>query len=157
MKQLFSIRCLILLLSISILSCGGGGSDDDVPVNVPDNGKDPPAVTVITGTWYIGFSSPKGEGYCILTFNQNGTGKYPEYDKTNGKLEYYEESFLHTYDGGKLLFLWSDGDSETADVIVYSTDYLILKDWPDHGTNTFLPLTDEVLKQIEEMQSVVKK
>ena len=110
-------------------------------------------VTAITGNWYRHFSSWKGDGYIMITFNEDGTGRYVEYDKPfGGKLELSNESFTHVYNEGKLTFKWGENDTETAEVLIYDKDHLVFTDWPDKGTNGFSVLTDDIKKRIEDFR-----
>ena len=111
----------------------------------------------LTGDWYMHFQSSKGEGYSILSFNSEGYGKYLEYDNSSGKLDTTDEDFTYDYlSNGKLTIYWSKGGSETIEVTSYTSTELVLKAWPDKGSNKFLPLTSEVKQQIEDFKKANK-
>lgn len=112
---------MVAIVSIGFVSCGD--DDDDKKVeNVS-----------IVGTWSLNFSP---NDYCLLTFYQNGTVKYQEYD--NGKWQ-EDDTYNYTYSNGILSLTYSNGRKrETIEVISLSETKLVLKDWPDGGVNTFV-------------------
>lgn len=112
---------MVAIVSVGFLSCG---DDDD----------DEKGGTVsLVGTWSLNFGP---NDYCLLTFNQNGTVKYQEYD--DGEWE-EEDTYNYTYIDGILRLTYSNGsERETIEVISLSETKLVLKDWPDGGVNTFV-------------------
>lgn len=112
---------MVAIVSVGIVSCGG--DDDD---------KREPEVSII-GTWSLNFGK---NDYSLLTFFQNGTVKYQEYD--NGEWE-EDETYRYSFSNGILVFTYSNGsERETIEVISLSATKLVLKDWPDGGVNTFI-------------------
>lgn len=123
-KELINWMAILIVafVSVGFVSCG---SDD------PDEKKED-SVTLI-GTWSMNFGK---NDYCLLTFYQNGTVKYQEYD--NGEWE-EDETYRYTYNNGILIFLYNNGNErESIEVISLSSTKLVLKDWPDGGVNTFI-------------------
>ena len=112
----------------------------------------------MTGEWYMHFQSSKGEGYSILSFNSDGSGGYTEYDNSCGILETTSEAFYYRYYilDGKLTIDWSKGGTKNIEVTSYTSTELVLKGWPDKGSNKFLPLTSEVEQQIEDFKEANK-
>jgi len=167
MKKLYSVMMFVATMTFLLVACGGdddGGSTPKGPDPVTptpggsggDGGGNQPTVTVITGTWYLHFTNSKGEGYVILTFNQDGTGKYQEFSNEKGTYQWEsDETFKHTYKDGFLTITWSDNSTEKIEVSTYSAEHLLLKDWPDAGTNTFEPMTDAVRNKIEDLQKTI--
>ena len=88
------------------------------------------SIPSLVGTWKYTFSS----GYVLLTFNQDGTGVYREYD--HGRWEESGDPFTYTYSSDVITFI-DDGDVETARVVELTSTSLVLKDWPDGGNCTF--------------------
>ena len=124
MKQksiFFSVLAMMMvtMLSVGLASCGDDSeSDDDV---------------TLIGTWSLNFNK---DSYCLLTFYQNGTVKYQEYDHGEWK---EDEVYHYTYSKGILLITYENGqEREKIEVISLSKDKLVLKDWPDGGVNTFI-------------------
>lgn len=111
---------LTVVMSVGLLSCSG----NDGKIVEPDE-------PTLIGTWTYYFD----DGYCTLTFNQNGTGVYSEYD--NGRWEEPGETFTYTYSSGVVTFIYGD-DVETARVVGLSLTELVLKDFPDRGNCTFI-------------------
>lgn len=109
---------MVAVMSVGLLSCSGDDSDDPEP-----------PVTLV-GTWTYSLD----DGFCTLTFNQNGTGVYSEYD--NGRWEESGENFRYTYSDGVITFIYDD-DVETARVVSLTSTTLVLKDFPDRGNCTF--------------------
>ena len=109
-----------VVMSVGLLSCSG----NDGKIVEPDE-------PTLIGTWTYYFD----DGYCTLTFNQNGTGVYSEYD--NGRWEEPGETFTYTYSSGVVTFIYGD-DVETARVVGLSLTELVLKDFPDRGNCTFI-------------------
>ena len=112
---------MVAIVSVGFVSCG---DDDD----------DEKGGTVsLVGTWSLNFGT---NDYCLLTFYQNGTVKYQEYD--DGEWE-EEDTYNYTYSNGILRLTYSNGrERETIEVISLSETKLVLKDWPDVGVNTFV-------------------
>ena len=109
---------MVAIVSAGITSCG----DDDDKNEVS-----------LVGTWSLNYDT---DDYCLLTFYQNGTVKYQEYD--NGEWE-QEDIYRYTYANGILRLTYQNGNErETIEVISLSATKLVLKDWPDGGVNTFV-------------------
>ena len=166
MKRIYSVMMMLATMAFLIAACGGDdggsspkGNDPVIPGGNQGGGgenTDDPAVTAISGTWYLHFTNSKGEGYVVLTFNQDGTGKYQELSNETGAYQWTsDETFKHSYKDGFLSITWSDNSTEKIEVATYSAEYLLLKNWPDEGTNTFVPMSDEVSQKIEELQKAV--
>lgn len=107
---------MVTIVSVSFVSCGDDDDEDDI---------------TIVGTWKYDFSS----GYGLLTFNQNGTARYQEYDKGSWQID---ESATYIYSNGSLVVTGYNGERVTIEVISLTKTTLILKDWPDGGANTFV-------------------
>lgn len=87
----------------------------------------------LIGTWMLNFDEGS---YCWLTFNDNGTVRYREYD--DGEWE-EDELYQYSYINNILQFTYGNGQiRETIEVISLSNTALVLKDWPDGGVNTFI-------------------
>lgn len=109
------------IVNISFVSC----SDDE------DDKKENEVSLV--GTWSLNFGT---DDYCLLTFYQNGTVRYQEYD--DGEWE-KDDVYRYTYSNGILRITYENGEErETIEVISLSATKLVLKDWPDGGVNTFV-------------------
>ena len=112
---------MVVIMSVGFVSCS---KDDD--------GKKEDEVSLL-GTWSLKFGP---NDYCLLTFYQNGTVKYQEYDA--GEWE-EEDIYSYTYSNGILRLTNENGkERETVEVISLSATKLVLKDWPDVGVNTFV-------------------
>lgn len=112
---------MVVIVNVGFVSCGDD-DDDEKGGNVS-----------LVGTWSLNFGP---NDYCLLTFNQNGTVKYQEYD--NGEWE-EDDTYNYTYSNSILYFTYSNGKKrETIEVISLSETKLVLKDWPDGGVNTFI-------------------
>ena len=111
---------MIVVMSVGLLSCGS------------DPEPQPPSPTLI-GTWKY----TSGNGYTQLTFNQDGTVFYQEYQ--SGRWEESGEVMTYTYKNNTLSF-YSQGKTrpETASVISLTATTLVLQDWPDSGRCTFI-------------------
>lgn len=167
MKRIYSVMMMLATMTFLLVACGGGDDGGSTPKGPDpvtptpggsggDGGGNQPTVTVITGTWYLQFTNSKGEGYVILTFNHDGTGKYQEFSNEKGTYQWEsDETFKHTYKDGFLTITWSDNSTEKIEVSTYSAEHLLLKDWPDAGTNTFEPMTDAVRNKIEDLQKTI--
>lgn len=103
----------------------------------------------LSGEWYMHFTSSKGEGYSILSFN-NGYGKYLEYDNSGGKMSTTNEAFTYDYNNKVLTIKWNKGGQEVIDIYSYNTTSLDLINWPNKGDNWFNPLTDRARQEIED-------
>lgn len=113
---------MVAIVSIGFVSCGNDDDDDKKGGTVS-----------LVGTWSLNFGP---DDYCLLTFYQNGTVKYQEYD--DGQWE-EEDTYNYTYNNSILHLTYSDGrERETIEVISLSETKLVLKDWPDGGVNTFI-------------------
>lgn len=88
------------------------------------------SVPSLVGTWKYTFSS----GYVLLTFNQDGTGVYREYD--HGRWEEEGEIFTYSYSSGIITFIYGK-DVETARVAGLTSNKLVLQNWPDNGNCAF--------------------
>jgi hypothetical protein len=116
---------MVAIMSVGFMSCGGG--DDDVKKE---------SEAPLVGTWRLDFST----GYILLSFSQEGTVRYQEYDK--GEWE-SDKVYHYTYNGNYLILTYYSESrkterTETIEVISLSATELILKDWPDEGVNTFI-------------------
>lgn len=115
-KNVFKWMALLLvaIVSVCITSCNDGEEPDS-----------------IIGTWKYTIGSNE---YVLLTFRQDGTVIYREYN--NGRSE--EEEMTYTYKK-EILSFYSYGKSnpETARVIRLTPSELILQNWPDNGNCTF--------------------
>lgn len=119
------------IMMVAIVSVGFVSCDDD------DEDEKGGTVSIV-GTWSLNFgiSDYGTNDCCLLTFYQNGTVKYQEYD--NGEWE-KEDTYNYTYSNGILCFIYSNGEErETIEVISLTETKLVLKDWPDGGVNTFI-------------------
>ena len=113
---------MFAIVSIGFVSCGNDDDDDKKGGTVS-----------LVGTWSLNFGP---DDYCLLTFYQNGTVKYQEYD--HGQWE-EDDTYNYTYNNSILSLTYSDGRKrETIEVISLSETKLVLKDWPDGGVNTFI-------------------
>lgn len=109
---------LVAIVSVCITSCKG----DDEPV--------PDPVTLV-GTWKYTIGSNE---YVLLTFSEDGTVIYSEYE--NGRTK--SEEMTYTYKKGVLSFYsYGKSNPETARVIRLTSSELILQNWPDNGNCTF--------------------
>ena len=80
MKKCIEIIAKLLLafaLMPLFIACGGDDAGPSKGTDPVKPGGNQPTVTVITGTWYLHFTNSKGEGYVILTFNQDGNPQSP--------------------------------------------------------------------------------
>lgn len=136
---------LLTFVCVEFLSCGG---DDDAS-DGSDGGSQ---ATNIIGSWYLHLFSSKGEVYDVLAFSQNGTCHFQQVSNKSGTYQKdYDETVQYSYQDGKMRITRSDGSIKTVEVISYTQQDLILRNWPDNGVNTFLPLTNEVQQQIEKL------
>lgn len=119
MKLLGALALMMCMFTFS--ACGG---DDD-----EDNGGGSSSTSLV-GTWRMDFGT---NSYVLLTFNQNGTGQYREYDHDYWE---YEFSFSYTYSNG-VIYANGNGSTKQIEVVSISKTMLVLKDFPDSGTNTF--------------------
>ncbi len=115
--------------------------EDDIPdepeaifTKINDAGDDEIKDKLI-GTWSLSFGED-GLSKCLLTFKQDGTVRYQEYD--HGEWE-EDATYNYTYIDGVVYLSYLDGRKrETFEVISVSKTELVLKDWPDLGVNTFV-------------------
>lgn len=116
-KNLWCLLAILMvtIVSVGFVSCGDDDEEDEI---------------TIVGTWRYDF----GSGYVLLTFNQNGTARYQEYD--HGRWE-SDESANYVYSNGSLFVTGRNGERVTIEVISLTQTTLILKDFPDGGANTF--------------------
>lgn len=92
----------------------------------PENGNND--ITTILGQWRLDFGQ---NSYVLLTFKQDGTMRYYEYDKN--KVE-EDKTYTYAYSDG---WLQMSKESKPIQVIKLTSTELILKDWPDGGSNIF--------------------
>lgn len=124
MKKIFLAPLCVGLLTIcfTVFFSSCGGSDDD-----SNGGSNINTVTII-GQWRLNFSE---SSYVILTFNQDGTVRYYEYD--HNRVE-EDKTYDYTYSGG---WLTISQKSKPVQVTDLSSSVLIIKDFPDGGSNVF--------------------
>ena len=107
---------LVAIVSVCITSCKGDGGEE------PDS---------IIGTWKYTIGSNE---YVLLTFSEDGTVIYSEYE--NGRTK--SEEMTYTYKKGVLSFYsYGKSNPETARVIRLTSSELILQNWPENGNCTF--------------------
>ena len=119
-KYLFGLLAIMMvaMVSVSFTSCSKDDSDSDT----------------LVGTWKYSFGS---NSYVILTFYEDGTGLYKEFD--HGEWEEMGESFIYTREGNTLTFhnTMNYNKTETGTIVSLTKDKLVLRNWPDHGDCTF--------------------
>ena len=123
---IMAIMMILVTSSCSKSDDGGGGEKGDA---------------TLIGSWCMTFQGSKGNGYVILTFAQNGNGLYQEYD--NFKWQ-HNDIFTYSYSNGKLTVKWGIDDTKVIEVVSLTKAQLVLKDFPDKGTNTFYVLTPDM-------------
>lgn len=85
----------------------------------------------IIGKWKYIFDGENG--YCILTFNANGSGTYYEYDINDSEVE-WTENFAYTYnDDTDILHIIERGDEDDYTIRWVSPEVFIT-DIADHGS-----------------------
>ena len=84
-KKWLGALALIIICAFTFSACGG--DDDD------DNGGSS-NTTSLVGTWRMDFGT---NSYVLLTLNQDGTGRYREYDHDYWQ---HDDSFTYTYSNG---------------------------------------------------------
>lgn len=120
--KLLGALALMMMCMFTFSACGG---DDD-----EDNGGGSSSTSLV-GTWRMDFRT---NSYVLLTFNQSGTGQYREYDHDYWEHEF---SFSYTYSNG-VIYANGNGVTKQIEVVSISKTMLVLKDFPDSGTNTFI-------------------
>ena len=104
----------------SFVAAGQGGGQEELPVSL------------LAGTWRWDFGT---NSYILLTFSQEGTVRYQEYD--GGRWQ-TDEVYSFTYSNNSLRLTGSDGKVKGNIVILSLTaTTLQLKDWPDGSGSTF--------------------
>lgn len=121
-KKWLGALALIIMCAFTFSACGG---DDD------DNNGGSSNTTSLVGTWRMDFGT---NSYVLLTLNQDGTGRYREYDHDYWQ---HDDSFTYTYSNGVVL-VTTNGNTKKIEVLSISQTTLVLKDFPDKGTNTFI-------------------
>lgn len=148
MKTINMKRILMcLLLGISYLLANAQGvvvhKKDGTKIKVPyelldsitayDVDDEPIDKVSLIGTWRYNFGT---NNYVLLTFNQNGTVRYQEYD--HGEWQ-SDDTYFYSYIGNILKFVTNSGNErETIEVIRLTDTELVLKDWPDGGEIIFI-------------------
>ncbi len=125
MKKLIKSMLIVLCGMVIVAGFVAYGGDDD---NNNSNGGDNSS---LVGTWRMDFGT---NSYILLTFNQNGTGQYREYDKNTWQ---HDDAFTYTYDS-EAIYATGGGKTRKIVVISHSKTTLVLKDFPDDGANMFI-------------------
>lgn len=135
MRKLYLFAGMALMaVMMAFVTSSCSKSDDD---GGGGNGGDSSA---IIGTWYMTFQSAKGNGYVVLTFAQNGNGLCKEYDHST----WQTDIFTYSYANGKLTVKWGPNDIEVVEVVSLTKTQMVLKGFPDKGTNTFYIMTQDM-------------
>ena len=136
-KSLEIITKLLLAFALMplFIACGGDDSGSSKGPDPVKPGGNEPTVTAITGTWYLHFSSSKGEGYIILTFNQGGTGRYQELSNESGVYQWTTDgTFQHSFKDNVLTITTEGGHVDRQwykHLCCYDSGYTK----PDRGTD----------------------
>ena len=108
-----------------------------------DTGGGQEDVSLLYGTWRWNFST---NSYVLLTFSQEGTVRYKEYDKNTWETD---EVYNYTYINNSLKITDSDGKEKgVIEVISLTSNTLQLNNWPDEGVSTFTKLDDNNLENV---------
>lgn len=91
----------MMLSTVTLLSSCGGDDEDDIVAPEKENEKQ----SVFVGKWKYSFEDADG-GYALLTFKEDGTGTYFEWD--NGEVEEDNRPFYYSYEeiGAILTLTW---------------------------------------------------
>lgn len=138
---------LCLLIGISYLFANAQGvvvyKKDGTKIKVPYEqldsistygaGDEPIDEVSLIGVWKYNFGT---NDYVLLTFRQDGTVRYQEYD--GGKWQ-TDATYTYVYNGNILKIINNSGsEMGSITVIRLTATELVLKDWPDGGENIFI-------------------
>lgn len=103
--------CLLALMTIISMAAFVSCDDDtDTGSSTSNNGGTDSNTSFIVGTWRYTFDT---DGYCIWTFNADGTGRYYEYD--HGTIEGMDTfTYLCDEENGKLILYFDNEDDEVV-------------------------------------------
>ena len=93
-------------------------------------GEDPNPL--LLGTWRYDFDT---NSYILLTFSQDGTVRYKEYDKGGWQ---HDEIYSYSFNNNALKITDSNGNVKVViEVLTLTSTTLKLNGWPDGGVSTF--------------------
>jgi hypothetical protein len=88
---------------------------------------------LLLGTWRYDFDT---NSYILLTFSQDGTVHYKEYDKGGWQ---HDEVYRYSFSNNTLNIIDSNGNVKgVIEVLSLTSTTLKLKDWPDGGVSIFI-------------------
>ncbi len=99
-------------------------------VAIGDEVEDPNPL--LLGTWRYDFDT---NSYILLTFSQDGTVRYKEYDKGGWQ---HDEIYSYSFNNNALKITDSNGNVKVViEVLTLTSTTLKLNGWPDGGVSTF--------------------
>ena len=104
-------------------------------------GEDPNPLLI--GTWRYDFDT---NSYILLTFSQDGTVHYKEYDKGGWQ---HDEYYGYSYSNNALKITDSTGNVKgVIEVLTLTSTTLKLNNWPDSGVSTFIKQNDDNIENV---------